>query len=168
MPQIITTSMPLGSPGDLSRDVREATNEAYFNSTTVPVFGFGLPVKSGAQANSVTGIVAADVGTAIVGFSVREMPAYPGGNMSNLAAGAGVPMTGAIGIMKRGYMVVANNFGTPAKEGVVYVRIAAPTGAKVIGGIEATADGVNTVVVPNAQFMGGADANGFAEIRYNI
>lgn len=168
MPQIITNSMPLGSPGDLSRDVAEATIEAYYNSTTVPVLGFGLPVKSGAQANSATGIVAADVGTAIVGFSVREMPAYPGGVMSNQAAGAGVPMTGAIGIMKRGYMIVANNFGTPAKEGIVYVRIATPSGAKVVGGIEATADGANTIIVPGAQFMGGADANGYAEIRYNI
>ena len=69
MPQIITTSMPLGSPGDLTRDVRECTVEANYNSTTVPVLGFGLPVKLGAQAMSVTGIVAADVGASIVGTS---------------------------------------------------------------------------------------------------
>lgn len=168
MPQIITTSMPLGSPGDLTRDVREATVEANYNSTTVPVLGFGLPVKLGAQAMSVTGIVAADVSASIVGFSVREYPAYPGGSMQNLAAGAGIPMSGAIGIMKKGYMAVKVNAGTPAKEGVVYVRVAAPAGAKVIGGIEAVADSTNTIVVTNAQFMGPADADGNAEIRYNV
>lgn len=168
MPQIITTSMPLGSPGDLTRDVRECTVEAYYNSTTVPVLGFGLPVKLGAQAMSATGIVAADVGASILGFSVREYPSYPGGNMANLAAGAGIPMAGAIGILKKGYIAVKCNFGTPVKEGIVYVRIAAPAGAKVIGGIEATSDGANTIVVPNAQFMGPADADGNAEIRYNV
>lgn len=168
MPQIITTSMPLGSPGDLTRDVRECTVEAYYNSTTVPVLGFGLPVKLGAQAMSATGIVAADVGSSIVGFSVREYPSYPGGSMANLAAGAGIPMAGAIGILKKGYMAVKVNAGTPVKEGIVYVRIAAPAGAKVIGGIEAVADGANTIVVPNAQFMGPADADGNAEIRYNV
>jgi hypothetical protein len=168
MPQIITSSMPLGTPGDITRDVHESTVEPYFNSTTVPVLGFGLPVKLGAQASSATGIVAADVGASIVGFSVREYPSYPGGNMANLAAGAGIPMAGAIGIMKRGYMAVKCNFGTPVKEGIVYVRIAAPAGAKVIGGIEATADGANTIIVPNAQFNGPADADGNAEIRYNV
>lgn len=168
MPQIITTSMPMGTPGDLSRDVRECTIEPYYNSSTVPVIGFGLPVKLGAQANSVTGIVAADVSASILGLVVREYPAYPGGAMINQAAGAGVPMAGALGVMKRGYMVVKCNNGTPAKEGVVYVRIATPAGAKVVGGIEATADGANTIVLTGAQFMGGPDADGNAEIRYNI
>lgn len=168
MPQIITTSMPLGVPGDLSRDVREATVEPYYNSTTVPVAGFGLPVKLGAQASSATGIVGGDVAGSILGFSVREYPSQPGGNMANLAAGAGVPMAGAIGILKKGYIVVKCNNGTPVKEGPVYVRISAPSGAKVVGGIEATADGANTITVANCAFMGPADADGNAEIRYNV
>jgi hypothetical protein len=50
----------------------------------------------------------------------------------------------------------------------VYVRIAAPAGAKVIGGIEAAADAGNTIILTGAQFMGGPDADGNAEIRYNI
>ena len=81
----------------------------------------------------------------------------------------GVPTTGgAIGVMKRGYMIVQVNAGTPAKDGVVYVRVAAASGAKVIGGVEAVADSTNTITVTGAQFTGAADAAGYAEIRFNI
>lgn len=62
--------------------------------------------------------------------------------------------------MRRGYMSVKTNAGTPAFGGVVYARVASPSGAKVIGGIEAAADGANTVIVANAQFMSAPDANG--------
>lgn len=170
MPQIITTSMPLGSPGDLSRDVRECTVEPYLNSTTVPVFGFGLPVKLGAQAMSVTGFVGGETNASLLGFSVREYPSYPGGNMQNLAAGGGIPMAGAIGIMKKGYMVVQVGGVTAAinKESAVYVRIATPAAGKPIGGIEGVADGANTVQLTAAQFMGPVDASGYGEIRFNI
>jgi hypothetical protein len=168
MPQIITTSMPLGSPGDLTRDVHDVTIEAYFNNVNVPIVGFGLPVKLGNVADTATGIVGADVSASIVGIVVREYPAYPG-TFANVGIGAGAPVVpGPVGIMKRGYMAVKCNFGTPAKEGVVYVRIAAPAGAKVIGGIEATADAGNTIILIGAQFTGGPDADGNAEIRYNI
>lgn len=168
MPQIITNSMPIGSAGDLSRDVRECTIEAYHNSLTVPVTGFGLPVKAGAQTNSVTGLAGGEAASAILGFSVREMPAYPGA-FANQAAGAGTPVTGnAIGILKKGYMIVLVGAGTPAKEGLVYVRVAAAAAGKPIGGVEAAADSTNTIIVANAQFMGGADASGYAEIRYNV
>lgn len=167
MTQIITNSLPLGVPGDLTR--AHAIVESYQQFVTTPVFGYGLPVKQAAGApDAVTGIVAADTSAAVVGFSVRQYPSLPGTTADQLF-GAGVPpLTGPLSIMKEGYMVVKNNAGTPAKEGAVYVRIATPAGIKVVGGIEAVADGANTFQLLGAAFTGAADADGNAEIRFRV
>ena len=58
--------------------------------------------------------------------------------------------------------------GTPAIGGAVYVRVATPAAGKPIGGIEAAADGANTIAVTGATFMNAGDANGNVEIAYNI
>lgn len=169
MPQIITTYMPLGSPGDLTRDVRECTIEAYWQNVALPVGGYGLPVKLGAVAMSVSPIVTGDAATSIIGLLVRENPAQ-GGATINQAMGAGTPpLSGALGILKKGYMCVKLGGAAAAvKEGIVYVRVAAASGGKPIGGIEAAADSTNTIILTGAQFMGPADADGNAEIRYNV
>ncbi len=48
------------------------------------------------------------------------------------------------------------------------MRVATGTELKPIGGIEAVADGVNTIEIKNAMFMHDADAQGNVEISYNI
>lgn len=168
MPQIITTAMPLGSPGDLTRDMRECTIEAYYQNVALPVGGYGLPVKLGAVAMSVSPIVGGDVAASVIGLLVREYPAMGGAPVSTTVGVSTPVLSGAVGVLKRGYMCVKVGAGTPVKEGVVYVRVAAAAAGKPIGGIEAAADSTNTIVLTGAQFMGPADADGNAEIRYNI
>jgi hypothetical protein len=69
--------------------------------------------------------------------------------------------------LERGSILVKINNGTPASQGVVYVRkvfnAAIPAG--VVGGFEAVADGTNTVALTGVIFRTGVlDANGVAEI----
>jgi hypothetical protein len=69
--------------------------------------------------------------------------------------------------LERGSVTVKINNGTPASQGVVYVRVVAngsiPAG--VVGGFEAVADSTNTVALTNVVFRTGVvDANGVAEI----
>lgn len=166
MTQIITNSMPLGVPGDLSR--QHAIVESYNQNVTTPVTKFGVPVKLGAVADTVSPIAAAGTSASVVGFLVRAFPSQ-GGLTSNEAFGSGTPpVSGPLSVMKEGYIIVKNNAGTPAKEGVVYMRIGTPTADKPIGGIEAVADGADTVVLVDAQFMGGPDSEGNAEIRFRV
>jgi hypothetical protein len=79
------------------------------------------------------------------------------------------PLTsGVVDVLKRGFINVKLNSGTASNGSTVYVRVAAASGAKVIGGIEAAADSTNTIVMANAYFTGAADASGNAEIAYNL
>jgi len=166
MTQIITNSMPMGVPGDLSRS--HAIVESYNQNVTTPVGKYGVPVKLGAVADTISPIAAAGTSASVVGFLVRDFPSQ-GGSLSNEAFGVAVPpLSGPLSVLKEGYIIVKNNAGTPAKEGVVYMRIGTPTADKPIGGIEAVADGADTVVLVDAQFMGAADAEGNAEIRYRV
>ena len=167
MTQIITNSLPMGVPGDLSR--QQATVESFNNSTTVPVTVFGRPVKAGAQANSVTGFAGGEAGAACIGFLVRDYPSQ-GGLSSNEAFGAGTPpVSGPVGVLREGYMVVrVDSTSVPANGGGVYVRIAAATGPKPLGGLEAAADGANSVLIPNCTFTGPKDAENNVEIRFNV
>jgi hypothetical protein len=165
MTQIITNSMPIGVPGDLSRQA--AVVEAYQNFITTPVLSYGLPVKISATPDAVTGIVAADTSAAVVGFAVRKFYGYQRLSGSE-NFGAGTPPDGPIDVLKEGYIVVRCNNGTPVKEGSVHVRIAVPSGQRVIGGIEAVADGVNTFALTGAAFTGAVDAEGNAEIRFRV
>lgn len=72
-----------------------------------------------------------------------------------------------VSALNRGGVVVKCNNGTPTAGGAVYVRIKAnasvPLG--VVGGLEASEDGGNTVKLTNVQWTNGyVDANGVAEI----
>lgn len=167
MTQIITNSLPLGVPGDLSR--QEAVVESY-NMGTVPVVGFGLPVKREAGApDKITGIVGGDAATAVIGLLVRQIFSQPGAT-NDTSFGAGTPaLTGPTSIMRRGYCIVKKNGAAAAANGgQVYIRIATPAAGQPVGGIEAAADGANTILLTNGFFTGAVDSEGNAEIRYNI
>jgi hypothetical protein len=69
--------------------------------------------------------------------------------------------------LERGSITVKINNGAPVSQNPVYVRVLANGGipAGVVGGLEAVADGTNTIVVPSVVFRTGVlDANGVAEI----
>jgi len=108
-----------------------------------------------------------DAATAFFGIRVRS---YPFMSDSDLARQLSVPYNHTGDALVRGYISVKVNAGTVADNGPVFVRVKAGTSTKPIGGFEAVADATaeNTVQLTNARFIGAADANGVAEIAYNI
>jgi len=156
--------MPSGIPGDVTRQSLSTIETQVLNSS-LPFPGFGLPGKvvSGAFVPITTG----DVSASVYGLLVRPFPTQ-GANASD-PLGTSVPLTtGTANILRRGYINVKVNAGTASLGSTVYIRVATPSGAKVIGGIEAASDTTNTITVTGASFMGPADANGNAEIAFNI
>lgn len=151
--------MPSGIPGDVSRK-SHSTIESHHMQT--PVTAFGLFVKMDTSGN-LAALVSADTAASVYGLLVRS---YPTTSATN-ELGAAAPVKGINDVMVRGYMTVKCNAGTAKKGGVVHVRVGAATTAKPLGGIEAVADGANTIAV-NARFMHEADAQGNVEIAYNI
>ncbi len=151
--------MPSGIPGDVSRK-SHSTIESHNMAT--PVAAFGLFVKMDALGN-LAPLASADTAASVYGLLVRS---YPTTSATN-DLGAAAPVKGINDVMVRGYMTVKCNAGTAKKGGVVHVRVGAATTAKPLGGIEAVADGANTIAV-NARFMHEADAQGNVEIAYNI
>jgi len=154
--------MPAGFAGSVSR-VESATIEPNLIDDGTPPTIFGAPVKlvSGKVRNLTTG----DTASAVYGFLVREFPA--GASQDGLGTST-PPTLGAASVLKRGYIMAGVNAGTAAKNGTVYVRVAAAAAGKPLGGVEAVADSTNTVALTGAYFNGPADALGVAEIAYNL
>lgn len=159
----LTYRMNNGVPGEVTRPSQSTIESQAFNSS-LPFPQYGLPGK---VASGLFVPVAATGDLALVtGILVRPFPTQ-GVNASD-ALGAAVPATSGIcNVLRRGYITVKNNAGTPAKGGAVYVRFQNPSGAQIVGGIEATST-ADTTALPNAKFTDAADANGFVEIEYNI
>jgi hypothetical protein len=154
--------MPSGIPGAVSREENKTIESVPFDSST-PVAGYGLFGKI--ASGKLQPVGAGDAATAVYGLLVRPFPTNSGTD------GLGVstpPTTGFSNVLRRGYASVKVNAGTAALNGPVYIRVATPAGAKVIGGIEAVADSTNTILVAGCTFMSAADASGNAEIAYNI
>ena len=157
--------MPAGIAGDITR-AEHATVKAELMDTDYPVTRYGEPVKmvSGKARPFTTG----DTITDLYGFGVRPFPTQA--SLNEAIAAATPSTTLPLDVMRRGYMTVFCQYGSPAKGGDVYVRTVAaddPT-AQPIGGIETGADGGDCTVLTGAIFEGTADDYGFVEISYNI
>lgn len=126
--------MPSGIPGDISR--RQTTNvEGLVLNPSLPFASYGVPGKI--VSGKFVPLVDSDVAASIYAFYVRPYPTTGGAASDPL--GTGTPPAGGVGDgMKRGYMTVKNNAGTPALNAQVYVRVANPSSGKPINGIEAT------------------------------
>ncbi|MBR7679976.1 structural cement protein Gp24 [Acinetobacter nosocomialis] len=150
--------MPSGIPGDISRKAH-STVEAHITKGDFGAFGiFGKLTADGFVPLEPTD-------TDVYGLIVRSFPTQSAVN----GMGAATPQTGIINdVMRRGYMTVKCTAGTAKTAGKVYVRVASGSELKPIGGIEAVADGVNTIELKNAMFMHDADAQNNVEISYNI
>lgn len=162
MSNAILYRMPSGIPGDVSRKLDSTVDTGIFNPS-LPFASYGIPVKlaSGKIVPFAGGETTAD----LFGFLVRPYPTQS----AQEGLGAATPATSGPGnVLRRGWMTVKCNAGTPAQGGTVYVRIAAASGAKVIGGLEAVADSTNTVALTGVKFTNAGDANGNVEIEYNI
>jgi hypothetical protein len=159
--------MPGGIAGDVTRR-EHATIVPEIMDATTPVTLYGVPVKL--VTGKVKPIASGDTLSSVAyGLLVRP---FPGQVAASEAIGAGTPsIVQPADILKRGYMTVVCNLGTPAKNGIVYVRKTAhdtDTTAYPIGGIEAAADSSKCEALPGGFFVGTGDADGNVEIAYNI
>jgi len=152
--------MPGGIPGDNSRP-SVATIESVVLDASNPFPVYGVPGKI--VGGKFVPLAEGDEASVIYGMLIRAFPAL-GSEMTNLMG----PRNSVGDVMRRGYTTVKLNAGTSALGGAVYVRVGAASAGKPVGGIEAAADGTNTVVLPGATFMSAADADGNVEIAYNI
>jgi hypothetical protein len=165
MSNAILFRMNYGIPGELSRPSQATVEPQAFNSS-VPFNQYGIPGKMVAGLFVPLSLVG---DTAPYGFLVRPYP-ITGLNASDPLA-TGVPIcTGgfAANVMRRGYMTVFCQAGSPVIGGAIYVRYANPAGAAVLGGVEAALIGGTTVALTNCAFMSGIDPSGNAEIQFNI
>lgn len=153
--------MPAGIPGDISRK-ESATVEPQFANSSSLVYGRPVKLSSG----YIVPISGSESASDIYGLLVRP---YPTNSSQDPVGTSTPPASGPVDVLKRGYMTVLLG-GTAAatKGGVVYVRVASASSGKPIGGIEAAADGGNTVIMANSYFMGPADADGNVEVAFNI
>jgi hypothetical protein len=154
--------MGSGIAGDISRRAQSRV-EPQIQSSATPFSAYGLVGKmSGGKFVPFTG---SETTANVYGVLVRSFPTNSGTD----PLGTATPNQGnvPVDVLRSGYMTVKCNAGTPAAGGQVYVRVAAATGSKPLGGVEAVADSTNTIT-PNATFMGPADANGNVEIAFNI
>ena len=147
MAQFIGTSMTRGFEGMLTRGFFDATTEIKANDGTAPVQGFGLAVKINAGATGVT--PCNDDADAVYGISVR---------VYGQADNAGIQEQTFVTVLRRGYIAVKPAAGTPALGGAVYLNASGVLSADSTGG----------VLVANAHWMGAADADGLAELAFNI
>nr|WP_253260895.1 hypothetical protein [Rhodanobacter glycinis] len=154
--------MPSGIPGDVSRKLNSTIESAFFDSAAV-FASYGIPAKL--VNGKVQPFSGGETAASLHGFLVRP---YPTQSAQEPIGTAVPPTTGMANILRRGWMTVANNAGTPAQGGTVYVRIAAAAAGKPLGGIEAVADSTNTVALTGVAFTNAGDANGNVEIEYNI
>lgn len=153
--------MPSGIQGDVTRKSHSNIESIPMGATQFDSFGVFGKIVSGKLVPITTG----DTTAVVYGLLVRSFPTQSASN----DLGAAVPKLGGLAdVLRRGYMTVKNNAGTTALNGQVYVRIAAPAAGKPINGIEAVADGANTIAITGARFMHEADAQGNVEISYNI
>ena len=159
-----TYRMPSGIPGAVTRE-SVATIETQVLNSAAAFTAFGLFGKM--SSGKFVPVGSGDAATAVYGILVRPFPTQ-GANASDPLGTAVPKTTGAADVLRRGYINVKNNYGTPAAGGQVYVRVGNASSGKPIGGIEASADGSDTIAIAGCTFTGAADASGNVEIGFNI
>ena len=159
----------LQAPAGVAGDITRANETSVEPAMLVPVSGvyaqaFGIPLvyKTGGVSQWEATNVAAD----FAGVLVREVPSISG----SIAQGFdnNIPNEEQVqGMAVRGYVAVKCKQGTPARGGVVYVRVEADTG-KEIGDFEAVSDTTKSVALSATQATwatDGKDADNNAELR---
>lgn len=165
-----TYRMPAGIPGAYNRTEHLTVEAGLLLATQLPA-GYGLPLAIDPASGRYRGVGAGDTPASVVGMLLRP---YPSGSFGSASDGLGnvtsLSGVGVYDILRRGYILVkVGGTAAAAKGGTVYVRIATPSAGKPIGGLEAAADGANTVALDNNTYwMGPADAQGNGEIGFKI
>ncbi|SFN48590.1 hypothetical protein SAMN05216516_108135 [Izhakiella capsodis] len=162
--QSIYLTQPFSYAGALTRP-NHSTVEPVVMDTTNPFAGDGLPGKK--VNGKFVPLAAGDTAAVLYGIRVRS---FPFTSDKDLARQLTNPTNYTGDALVRGYIGVKVNAGTVADNGAVYIRVGGATATQPIGGFEAVADATatNTVLVTNAHFIGTTDANGIAELAFNI
>ena len=159
--------MGAGFSGDVNR-THPASIEPCLSDASAPPASFGQAVLIDPTPQGARPFTTGDASQAAYGVTVRPYPFQQssGNNYGAAAIGGATPPAGVIDVLRSGYIMVQVNLGqtAPVKNGAVYVRVAATSGNHIIGQFETAADGTNNVLVTNANFQGGMDASGVAEI----
>lgn len=159
--------VPSGVPGTVIDNVHTIIESGLFNADLMPA-AYGAPVKL--VNGLVSAIEASDAATVFYGILARSNPGSSGDPSFN-GFGAGVPQATqipsvVIGPVGGGRILVKCTIGTPVKGGIVYMRVVAATG-KLVGDLEATADGVNNVALTNVMWgTSGVDSARTAEVLF--
>lgn len=150
-----------GVAGDVTRPDNTVVESGMLNASVAPS-AFGAPVKM--TSGKFEAIEAGDTAADFAGILSRIAPAIAGDLVQTFEGGT--PNTDSVqGIVVKGYVNVACTIGTPARGGVVYLRVVADTG-KAIGDLEATADGTDNVALSGVEWaIDGKDASNITEIR---
>lgn len=160
---------PSGFPGGISRPDESNVEPALLvalASVYANRFGQAMRYVTGGIQQFTAALTKAD----FAGVLVREVPGIGASSASDtedLALG-GTPNPDQVqGLLVRGYIMVKCTAGTPARGGIVYVRIVSATD-RPIGAFEAASDSSNSVALDAVQAewaSDGVDANGMAELR---
>lgn len=157
-PQTIGLNMSHGFSGSYARQPDMIVNTAPLGGTgSIP---FGTPLVRG-ENGAVLPMGTGNTGNQFIGVAGREVKSPA--EFFNQNVGQYAPEE-PVSVFQRGCINVKCQKGSPAIDGMVYVRVAA-SGNYVVGGFEAEADGTNTVALVNAQWNGPADNHGVAELR---
>jgi hypothetical protein len=169
--------MPAGSPGTVTRthpaSIFGALNDP---SSGHPLSLYGQACLANGTLNTVRSILTSDTTiTAIFGVSVRP---YPIQGVPQAVVGApesfntgGPPASGEVDILRSGSILVpvSGTVTGPSLGGLVYVWIAASSGLHVLGGFEVAPTSGSTITLDaKSSWNGPADANGVAELCFNI
>jgi len=157
-------SAPNGVAGDITRTDETNVEPAKLvavSSVFAQKFGIPMVYASGGISQYATGNTAAQ----FAGVLIREVPSISGNTLQgfdNTVPNPDVPN----GLAVRGYVSVKCVTGTPARGGIVYIRVVASTG-HAIGDFDATSDADNVALsLTQASWASdGKDADGNAELR---
>lgn len=155
---------PTGVPGDITRVDETNVEPAMLvavSSVYAQAFGIPMVYATGGISQYSTGKVAAD----FAGVLVREVPSIAGSNTQGFTDNIPYPSVPQ-GLAVRGYVSVKCVTGTPARGGIVYIRVVASSG-HAIGDFDATSDADNVALsLTQAEWAtDGKDADNNAELR---
>ena len=168
--------MGAGYPGDVTRTHPVDIFPELADATTPPDLA-GQGVILDATSHRVRKLIVATDGVtgsiALYGITVRTFPFQQAQTTTNFGAvaigGSSLPVSGEVDVLRRGSIIVRVPPGqTPVKGGAVFIGNVASSGDHVQGGFEAVDGTTNTIDVSNAVWNSGVDANGFAELVFNI
>jgi hypothetical protein len=171
-PQAYTFSAPIGVPGDITRQLESNVEPAMLvltDSAYPLAFGIAMAYATGGIGQMGTGTY--QTAAVFAGVLVREVPSISGSSADDSAAppAGGTPNPDQPqGLCVRGYICVQCGYGTPARGGIVYVRVVATSNNEFVGTFDATSDSTNNVALTATQATwacDGKDATNNAELR---